>query len=191
MKEILAIAAALLAIAGNVPYILQVFKGKVQPHLYTWLVGTIVSAVIFFGMLAKGAGVGAIPTAASEIFTVFIFLLSLRYGSKHIRTIDTIFLALALLGIIPWLLTRDPTLSVVIAVTIDLISFMPTLRKTWAEPRTEAPILYGMNVARHALALFSLEAYNIATALHSVAMIIVNTAMVLIVAVRRNDKSVL
>jgi hypothetical protein len=169
----------------------QVLKGKVQPHVYTWLVGTIVSAVIFFGMLAKGAGIGAIPTAASEIFTVLIFLLSLRYGFKKITRTDTIFLALALLGIIPWLLTRDPTLSVIIAVTIDLISFAPTVRKTWEAPQTEAPILYGMNVARHILALFSLQAYNIATALHSVAMILVNTLMVGIVALRRKDKSVL
>jgi hypothetical protein len=191
VKAALAIVAALLAIAGNVPYIWQVIKGTVRPHPYTWLVGCLVSATIFFGMLQKGAGIGALPTAASEIFTVAIFFLSLRYGFKKITRTDTVLLCIALLGIIPWLVTRDPTLSVVIAVTIDLIAFMPTIRKTWAAPRTEAPILYGMNVARHVLAIFSLQAYNIATTLHSVAMVLVNSLMVAIVALRRNKKGVL
>ena len=76
-------------------------------------------------------------------------------------------------------------LSVVIAVGIDLTAFVPTLQKGWSQPRTENPILYAMNVARHILALFSLEAYNIATMLHSVAMILVNTVMALILVMRK------
>ena len=182
MKEIIAIIAAILAIAGNVPYVRDVLKGRVKPHAYTWFVWTLVSAIVFFGQLAKGAGVGAIPTAASEIFTLIIFLLSLKYGFKGIKKIDTFFLVLALAGIIPWVLTSDPTVSVIIAVAIDVIAFIPTIRKTWIAPKTETPILYVMNVSRHILALFSMEAYNIATTLHSIAMIITNTIMTIIIS---------
>lgn len=185
MKESFAIVAALLAIAGNLPYLWDIVKGRVKPHPYTWLVWSIVSCIIFFGQLAKGAGIGALPTAASEIFTLIIFLFSLKYGFKGITKTDTAFLVAALLGLIPWILTKDPTLSVVIAVSIDLIAFGPTLRKTWRQPKTETPILYGSNVLRHILALFSLQAYNVATTLHSVAMILTNTAMVLIITLRR------
>lgn len=181
MKETIAIIAAFIAIIGNVPYIRAVLKGTVKPHPYTWLVGSIVSCVIFFGQVVKGAGIGALPTAASEIFTVIIFILSIRYGFKGITKSDTIFLILALLGIIPWVLTKDPTLSVIIAVGIDVIALLPTMRKTWSNPSTEKPILYAMNVLRHALSLFSLQAYNIATALHSCVMVIVNTVITLII----------
>lgn len=177
MKETIAIVAALLAIAGNVPYMVQVVQGKVQPHAYTWFVWSIVSAVVLFGQIVKGAGVGAIPTAASEVFTFIIFILSLRYGFQRTTWIDTAFLIAALLALIPWALTKDPTLSVVIVVTIDVLGFFPTLRKGWREPKTETPILYGSNVLRHALALFSLQAYNVATTLHSIAMIVVNSVM--------------
>jgi hypothetical protein len=74
MKEVIAIIAALLAIAGNVPYLRDIVKHRVQPHAYTWFVWSIVSCIVFFGQVAKGAGIGALPTAASEIFTVIIFL---------------------------------------------------------------------------------------------------------------------
>lgn len=185
MKETVAIIAALLAIAGNLPYLWDILKGRVQPHPYTWMVWTIVSGIIFFGQVAKGAGIGALPTAASEVFTLIIFLFSLKYGFKGITKVDTLFLIFALSGVGLWVLTKDPTLSVIIAVSIDLIAFVPTLRKTWRYPATETPILYGSNVLRHTLALFSLQAYNIATTLHSIAMIITNTAMTLIILLRK------
>jgi hypothetical protein len=188
MKTELAVIAALLAIAGNVPYLIDIVKGRVKPHPYTWLVWTIVSCIIFFGQLAKGAGIGSLPTAASEIFTVIIFILSIRHGFKGIRRIDTLFLVIALMGIIPWALTKDPTVSVIIAVSIDLIAFVPTLRKTWEYPKTETPILYSSNVLRHILALFSLQAYNIATTLHSIAMITTNIVMTGMILFRKGKK---
>lgn len=185
MKEEFAIAAAILAIAGNLPYLWDMWKGRVQPHPYTWLVWALVSGTVLFGQLAKGAGVGALPTAVSEFFTLAIFLFSLKFGFRGITKTDTIFLLCALLGIGLWFMTKDPTLSVVIAVCIDLVAFVPTLRKTWAQPKTETPILYSSNVLRHILALFALEAYNVATALHSISMIATNTLMVMIIFVRK------
>lgn len=185
MKESFAIIAALLAIAGNIPYLIDILKGRVKPHPYTWLVWSIVSCIVFFGQVAKGAGWGALPTGASEIFTIIIFLFSLKYGFKGITRTDTLFLVVALLGLIPWILTKDPTISVIIAVGIDLVAFAPTLRKTWKQPSTETPILYGSNVLRHILALFSLQTYNIATMLHSIAMITANTCMTGIILLRK------
>lgn len=185
MKETFALLAALLAIAGNLPYVWQIVRGSVRPHPYTWFVWTIVSGTVLFGMLAKGAGVGALPVAVAELFTIIIFLFSLKYGFRGITRTDTYFLVAALAGLIPWALTKDPTLSVVVAVGIDLIAFVPTLRKTWAQPSSETPVLYGANVLRHALGLLSLEAYNIATTLHSLAMIIVNTTMVSLILGRK------
>ncbi len=185
MKLTLAIIAAILAIIGNVPYLRDILRKKVYPHPYTWLVWSIVSCIVFFGQVAKGAGIGALPTAASELFTIIIFFFSLRYGFKHIRSIDTVFLGIALLGIIPWILTSDPTISVIIAVSIDFLAFLPTIRKTWTHPRTETPLLYGTNVVRHILMLCALRTYNIATALHSVVMIITNTLMTLIIMGRK------
>lgn len=181
MKETFAIVASLLALVGNIPYLVDVFKKKIEPHAYTWFIWSIVSCVIFFGQVAKGAGIGALPTAVSEIFTIIIFFFSLKNGFKHIKKSDHIFLAIALLGLIPWVLTKDPTYSVIIVVSIDLIAFIPTLRKTYEFPESETPLLYSMNVLRHGLALFSLQAYNIATTLHSISMIVTNTLMTMFI----------
>lgn len=181
MKETIAIIAALFAFIGNFSYLKDVLKGRIQPHPYTWLVWSIVSMTTFFGGLAKGAGIGALPTGVAEGFTIIIFLFSLKYLFQgkvgHIRMTDNYFLAICLLGLIPWAVTKDPTISVVIVVIIDIVAFIPTLRKTWVEPRSEKPLLYEMNIARHTLTLFSLQTYNIATTFHSISMICTNTIM--------------
>ena len=185
VKLVLAIVAGALAFAGNVPYLCDTYRGRVQPHVYSWFVWSVVSGITLFGQIAKGAGVGAIPAGVSWLFTLSIFIFSLRYGLSHITRTDTYFLLAALVGVVPWIITKDPTLSVVIAVGVDVIAFAPTVRKTWSHPQTESPTLYAANVARHVLALFSLEAYNVATTLHSVVMLIANSAMTLLILLRR------
>lgn len=190
MKEILAIVAAIMAFVGNISYLRDVFRGNVIPHPYTWFVWSIVSMTTFFGGLAKGAGIGALPTRIAEGFTIIIFIYSLKYvfqgKAGHIRKIDNYFLLICLVGLVPWAITKDPTLSVVIVVIVDVIAFIPTLRKTWKNPKTEKPLLYQMNVSRHILTLFSLEAYNIATTFHSITMILTNSIMTLFI--KRKDK---
>ncbi len=177
----LVVIASILALIGNIPYLIKILKGKIKPHPYTWLIWSIVSCVVFFGQVEKGAGLGSIPTAVSEFFTIIIFLLSLKYGFKNPPKIDKYFLILALLSLIPWILTKDPTLSIIIVVSIDLIAFIPTLRKTYNEPKTENALLYGTNSFRHFLTLFALSSYNTATMLHSLVMIITNTLMVIFI----------
>lgn len=177
----LVIIASVLALIGNIPYLINIIKGKTKPHPYTWLIWSIVSCVVFFGQLSKGAGIGAIPTAISEFFTIIIFLLSLKYGFKNPPKTDKYFLIFALLSLIPWILTKDPTISVIIVVCIDLIAFIPTLRKTYNNPASENALLYGTNSSRHFLTLFALSSFNIATMLHSLVMIMTNTLMVIFI----------
>ena len=186
-KEILVVIASLLAVVGNIPYLFDVVKGRVKPHPYTWLVWTIVSCVVFFGQVAKGAGIGAIPTAVAEVFTLLIFIFSLKYGFKNPPRIDKFFLALAIAGIIPWILTKDPTISVIIVVSIDLLAYIPTLRKTFKNPKSETPFLYSTNILRQALTLGALKSYNIATMLHSIVMIITHSLMVFFITMRRKE----
>lgn len=189
MKLLFALVAAGLAVGGNVPYLIDIVKKRIQPHPYTWFVWSIVSGVTFFGQVAGGAGYAAIAFGASEIFTITIFFFSLQYGFKEIPKNDIYFLIAALLGIVPWIVLKDPTWSVIIMVTIDIIAFIPTLKKAWVRPHTESPILYSSNVARHSLALLALSSYNIATMLHSIAMIIVNSIMTSFLVIRKRKVS--
>lgn len=190
MKDVCAYAASALAVIGYAPYLYKSITKKVSPHPYTWFVWSIISAITLSGQLAKGAGIGALPTAAAEVLTIAIFFASLRNGFRYIRKSDTYFLIAALIGLIPWLIFDDPTISVIVAVTVDVIAFTPTFRKSWEHPATESKKMFFTNVVRHVFTLLSLKTYNVATMLHSIAMIITNslTTVILIIAEHRKKK---
>lgn len=181
IKVLIVVIASILAIIGNASYLRDVVKGTIQPHPYTWFIWSIVSATTLLGGIVKGLGIGAIPIGIAEGFTIIIFLFSLKNlftgHMDHIKQSDHYFLIAALLGLIPWVITKDPTLSIITVVIIDVIAFVPTLKKAYHNPSTEKPALYNMNVARHAMILVSLGSYNIATMLHSVVMICTNSYM--------------
>ena len=185
LKLVFALIGAVLALIGNIPYLRDTLKGKIHPHPYTWFVWSIDSLVTFFGQMQKGGGYALIATGCAEVFTILIFVASLKNGFTHVRKIDKVFLVAALLGLIPWLVAKDPTISVITVVIIDVIAFIPTLRKAWNYPKSEDGILYAMNVTRHILVMLSLGQYNIATTLHSIAMLITNTTMLGILRTRQ------
>ncbi len=179
--EIAVVVAVGLAIVGNIGYLRSVVKKEINPHPVTWFIGSIVSAVTFFGAFVKGGGVGVWPILASEVFTILIFLFSLRLAMqtnfKIVKKQDWVLLSVCLLGIIPWYLTNDPTVSVIVVVAVDLISFVPTIRKTKENPSSENKILFICNVLRHIIILFTLASVNIATSLHSFAMVLANAVI--------------
>lgn len=187
IKLLVAFVAAGLALVGNIPYLRDTLKAKIRPHPYTWFVWSIVSFVTFFGQLQKGAGFALIATGAAEVFTILIFIASLRFGFKHVRRIDSIFLVICLLGLIPWYVTSDPTISVVAVVFVDVMAYIPTLRKAYRHPDSENGILYWMNITRHILVLLALGNYNLVTMLHSISMIVTNSVMLLSLATGRKN----
>ena len=181
MKEYLGLLAGILALIGHAPYLVSVIRGKTTPHPLTWLSWSIVTTITFMGQLVKGGGYGTLATGLSGLFTIFIFFYSLKYGFQHVRHQDTYFFLASLTGVIIWILTHEPTYAVIIAVSVDIIAFIPTLRKTWHKPSSEIPILYATNIAKHFLILLALGAYNIATTLHSIVMLFTNTLMILFI----------
>jgi hypothetical protein len=182
LQIFLVIFASILSILGNVPYLKSILKKEIEPHPFSWFAWSIVSLTVLFGAYLKGGGIGVIPILVSEIFTILIFLFSLKYGFKNFDKKDIAFILLAIIGLVPWYLTKDPTYSVVIMVLIDLVAFFPTIRKTLNSPESENNILYQMNFLRHFLILFSLDKINIATSFHSFAMIIINLIMIVLIS---------
>lgn len=181
MKEILGVVTILLSIIGHAPYVMDVYKKKTRPHVFTWILWAIVVSIAFFGQWFKGGGAGAWGTGVTGIIVIVIAVLAIRRGTKDITLSDKIFLGLALLAIIPWYLTRDPTLSVVMASFIDLCAFIPTIRKTIKDPKSETQFTYSLNILRHGLSIFALGSYNLATVLYPAYLLVMNSVMTVII----------
>ena len=184
-KTILAVSAVILTFVGYVPYIADIFKGKTKPHAYSWLIWGTLTGIIFALQVSAGAGVGSVVTLFLTLISFFVFIQSLKRGTANITNVDKVFLVLALCALPLWLVINQPVLSIILLMTIDLLGFVPTVRKTWQDPYTETLSMYVITTFRHMISFLALAEYNIVTWLFSVSGIIVNILFSFMLIYRR------
>ena len=187
IKTIIAVIAVGLSIIGYAPYIHDTLKGKTTPHIFTWLIWGLNATIAFALQVSAGAGVGSWITLTVAILNFIVILLGLRIGKKDITKSDTIFLLLSFVAIFLWLIVKQPVLSVILVVTIGMLGFAPTIRKSWNRPHSETLFLYGLNMFRHTLGLFALQQYSIITWLYPAAWTAANGLFSLMLIVRRRQ----
>lgn len=172
-KIIFGAIAAGLALISSYLYIRDIFRGNTKPHTYTWLIWSIVTTIAFFGQVVSGGGPGSWATGVAAVVTIITLLISLKggYGTKDITRFDTVCLVLAILSILPWLLTKNVLWSVLLATFIDLIAFVPTMRKTWHAPQSESLGSMYVDAVKHALSTVSMGTYSLITLVYPLSVL--------------------
>lgn len=166
IKIFLGLVAALMAASSAYVYVRDIFRGNTKPHIYTWLIWSIVTTIGFLGQWVSGGGAGAWATGVTAVYTIGVFFLALRYGTPDINNFDKVCLGLALIAILPWLLVKNLLLSVILATFTDIVAFLPTIRKTWQAPRSESLGSMFFDAAKHSLSIASLQSYSLTTWLY-------------------------
>lgn len=178
MKEFIGIITVLLTFVALIPYILDIFNNKTKPHIFTWAVWAIVTILAFLGQWQKGGGAGSWTTGVTGIITILIAIIALFKGSRDITKMDVAIFIGALAAIVPWYFTKDPTASVVLLTIIDAVAFIPTIRKTMNDPQSETLMSYILHAVRHALSIFALTSYNLATYFYPLVLAIMNCIVI-------------
>lgn len=187
MKTTISIIAVLLTFIGYIPYVRDTLKGKTTPHIYSWFIWGFVTLIVYALQVSAGAGVGSWATLAVAVICFFIFILGLRGSKQDITKSDTIFFILSIGALFLWLIAKQPVLSVILVSSIDMLAFIPTIRKSWNKPHSETLFLYSLSAFRHGLALLALQQYNIVTMLFPLIWTFANAFFSILLVVRRKQ----
>lgn len=174
IKTICGIIATIVSIISFFPYLRNIFRRKTQPHSYTWLIWTILQVTGVVAMFNNHAGIGTLALAVGAVFCGYIFILSLKYGTKNITLFDTCCLVGALAAIVVYIFLHNPVLSVILITVTDFVGFLPTLRKAFAEPYTETISLYLLGVIWSAFNIVAISTYSITTTLYPSCILFAN-----------------
>lgn len=185
MKELLGGITIFLSLVGYIPYLRDVFRGKTKPHAFTWIVWTLVTFIVGAAQLAAGSGWGGVHNLTTGLVCAVIVVYALRNRDKDIKRIDVVLFVLALLSIPLWIVTNNPVYSIILITGIDLLAFIPTLRKTWHDPHSETLVSYVIAGAKYGLAIGAIGIYDFSTLLYPIALILMNITMVTIMATRK------
>ena len=189
-KELISTLAMALTFVAFLPYIRSVVKGRVRPHMFSWIIWGLATSSVFFAQLADGAGAGAWPIGFSGLLTFLIGLLAYwKRADVTITRSDWVFFLSALASLPVWYLTSDPLWAVVILTGIDLLAYGPMLRKTWHQPWSESLTFMLLFSLRNYLVLFALEHYSLTTVLFPAATAVALSATVAMILWRRNRLS--
>lgn len=185
VKTVISILAVVLTFVGYVPYTRDVLKGKTKPHIFSWFIWGISTFVIYALQVKAGGGSGSWVTLSVAIIMLFIFFLAFKYGEKDIKNIDIAFLVSALLALFFWFFVEQPIVSMVLLTAVDVLGFLPTIRKSWNNPESETLSTYAINGFRHALSVFALAEYNLITVLFPATWAFINASFIVMLVVRR------
>lgn len=174
-----------VSLLAAIPYGYAIYKRTTRPHLFSWLIWSVVTAIAAAGQFAAGAGPSAWCTAAIAVTCFLTFVASIFRGERSRAKSDWLFLGVALSAIPIWVLTKDPTISVCLVTLIELAGLAPTVRKTMRDPWSENLTYFALCVLKYFLAMLALETWSVAVAFYPTVNIVASAGVCILMIVRR------
>jgi len=184
-RLVVAITATVLTIIGYIPYFKDVFAKRTKPHIYTWMIWAITQGTATVALLYGGGKFGSMSLVIGTVLVLFIFGLSFKYGTKNITKVDTITLIVALSAIVVWWKLNNPLLAVIMISMIDGLAYIPTIRKSYAEPYSETISFWIIMAIVSTLTIVSNAEYNLLTVTYLSVLAVANVATALVISIRR------
>ncbi|MBP6880791.1 hypothetical protein KBC31_04150 [Candidatus Saccharibacteria bacterium] len=173
LKTVFGLLSVFLGFVGISSYALSVVKGQTHPHIYSWILYTILSGSSSFMMIANGAGAGAWANVLSFITNFAVVGLALRYNMARIRRVDTFLLIISFATIGLWAFTQS-IIFVVIQALLVLLASLPTIRKILQNDGPERLSLYYLNICKHAFSFLALATLSFDSIILLLAALIIN-----------------
>lgn len=180
-----ALAAVLLATVRYGTYLLTIYQGKTKPHAFTWLLLGSVTSVGAYAQFALDAGPSAWALSFVAVTCLFITILAFFIGEKDYTKSDWAALIVCFMAIPIWKLTNNPMIAVAIVVVIDLLSYWPTIRKSYNKPHTEPPISAGISGVRYLLILLAVPEPSWENMMYPFYLLLVDWGFAIYIVVRR------
>lgn len=185
MRADLVFIAGIITIISPLPYIRDSLKGKTHPNLVTWFTWTLLNGITAAAAWSAGARQTAIFMTAASIATFAIVLSGLRYGLKQYTKFDISCQAAALVGLVLWKLTNDPSIAVAINVVTDFVGLLPTIRHAWKAPHAETWQTFVIAMVAGALTLMSIQDYTFISLASPIYIFSADTTMTAVILLRR------
>ncbi|MEW6748147.1 MAG: hypothetical protein AB1295_00360 [Candidatus Micrarchaeota archaeon] len=186
IHDVLGILAAVVVTAAYFPYIYSTVKGKTRPNRATWFIWAVVGIVVFASYYSLGAWSTlwyAIPGG-----TVITALLSIRYGQGGWSRFDSLCLMGAFIALVLWFLSRSPFVALVTLIVTDFFAYLPTIKKTYADPSSESQGGWALFALAGVLNFLAIDRWTVEIAFYPIYMLSFNL-LVLGLTLRKSHRA--
>jgi len=186
MKELFGALAVLVGLVAYAPYLMGILQRRVHPHPYGWFAWGVSGSLSFSLLVAYGAGAGAWPMGMVAALCFTVAALAWRMdGAKRVVHGDIYILFASLGALALWTLADQPTLSMLLLVFADILAMVPTVRKTWKDPSSEAATMWAVTAVRYGFSFLALGSYTLLTVVSPITWTVINLLFCAMILVRR------
>jgi len=186
---ILGIMSGVIGIVAYPPYIRDMLRRTTKPERASWFIWTVLSGIALGSQLAEGAQWSIAMTLANTIGVTVIFLMSLKFGYGGLHRRDVISLALAAIGLVLWLFTKQPLIALLIVVAVDAAGAWLTVYKAYKDPGSETLVTWWLDCVSNLLGLLAVGSLSFSLMLYPAYLLVANGAVVtaIYLARRKSD----
>jgi hypothetical protein len=185
LLPLLGLAAALVAIAGTIPYARDTLRGTTLPHRGTWLIWSLLSVLVFFSQRADGASWSLVAAGMQVILNGGIFVLAVCRGVGGVSLGDRLMLAIAAGGAIGWVVADDPFVATACVVAADLLGVAMMVPKTYRGPESETLATFALASVSGGLATAAVGSADLALVIYPIYLMLGNLGLALLIHQRR------
>lgn len=171
--------AGLLSLSAFVIYNISIFRGYTKPSRVTWWVLTIIGTLILISYYQEGARSTIWVPLAYTIGPLFTAILSIKYGVGGWNRLDRFCILFVAISLLLWWLLKDPLLVLITNILIDFFGILPTIKKSYKEPKTESGVSWGLEFIASIINLFAINSWTFSIYVYPVYLALANGAIAL------------
>jgi hypothetical protein len=175
------LAAALVAIAGTIPYLRDMLRGTTLPHRGTWLIWSLLSVLVFLSQHADGASWSLVAAGVQVVVNGLIFVLAVRRGVGGVSLADRLMLAIAAGGALGWVVADEPFVATACVVLADLLGLAMMLPKTYRDPESETLATFALASVSGALATAAVGSADLALVIYPIYLCVGNLGLAILI----------
>src|ERR1700722_17864047 len=174
-----------IAVIAYALYVWKSLRGDARPHPLSWLIFGVLGGTSYLVQRDQAAGPGSWVMGITAIVCLLLCLMSFWCGERAFPWYEWAFLAAAAVIFIFYLLSRQPTISAVLAAIVSVLGFGPTVTKAWQRPHSDSITTFALNSIKFIPAFFAMDNLSLATCVMPAALVVANAAVALIIYARR------
>lgn len=169
--ELIGIVAGLIDFISFAPYIRSIVKGQTKPERASFAIWTTSSLLLLASYFASGARDTIWFLLSYSVMQVVVLFLSYKYGMGGFNKLDIVCIVGALLGLTLWIVTDNPLTAVLLNLVVDVIGFIPTIKKIYFLPETENKLSWSMAAIASLLNLLAINKWTFGIAVYPVVIL--------------------
>lgn len=180
-----------MRIAGGLAYLVSTIKGVAKPNPVSWMLWAIIPLIAFAAELQANVGPIALVTLALSVSPILVFTATM-IKSPHtfkLKGFNLLCTLLAVLGIILWATTHNPELAIGFMLLADFASGLPTITKTWRDPKSEFAPTYLISASAMVLALLTVTDWRFAVVAFPLYILFINLLIFSLSIRRQHNKT--